>query len=72
MEEVLTGETQDTSAELERRAAELLVQLGRESSADPKFGIAPKELAATVVRTLEPSRNRNTPTTFGAGAYRLR
>ena len=30
----------------------MLVQLGREPSADPKFGIAPKELAATIVRTL--------------------
>jgi ATP-dependent exoDNAse (exonuclease V) beta subunit len=52
MEEVLTGETQDTTAELERRATELLSQLGREPSADPKFGIAPTELAATIVRTL--------------------
>jgi ATP-dependent exoDNAse (exonuclease V) beta subunit len=51
MEEVLTGETQDGAAELERRAAELLAQLGIEPSADPKFGIAPKELATTVVRT---------------------
>jgi hypothetical protein len=52
MEEVLTGETQDVAPELERRATELLAQLGREPSADPKFGIAPKELAATIVRTL--------------------
>jgi len=52
MEEVLTGETQDTAAELERRAAELLAQLGQEPSADPKLGIAPRELAATIVRTL--------------------
>ena len=36
----------------ERRATELLAQLGREPSADPKFGIAPKELAETIVRTL--------------------
>ena len=52
MEEVLTGETQDTAAELERRATELLIQLGREPSVDPKIGIAPKELAATIMRTL--------------------
>jgi exodeoxyribonuclease-5 len=52
MEEVLTGETQDTPAELERRAAELLAQLGREPSADPKSGISPREVAATVTRTL--------------------
>jgi ATP-dependent exoDNAse (exonuclease V) beta subunit len=52
MEEVLIGETQDTDSQLERRSAELLEQLGLEASADPKFGISPKELAATVVRTL--------------------
>jgi len=52
MEEVLTGETQDTVAELESRAAELLVQLAREPASDPKLGIAPKELASTIVRTL--------------------
>jgi len=52
MEEVLTGETRDTVGELERRATELLAQLGHAPSADPKIGISPKELAATVVRTL--------------------
>ncbi|HUS96192.1 MAG TPA: 3'-5' exonuclease, partial [Hyphomicrobiaceae bacterium] len=52
MEEVLTGETQDIAAELERRATELLIQLGQEPSVDPKIGIAPNELAATVIRTL--------------------
>lgn len=52
MEEVLTGETRDTSAELERRVTELMAQLGQEPSVDPKVGIAPKELAATIVRTL--------------------
>jgi exodeoxyribonuclease-5 len=52
MEEVLTGETQDAAADLERRATELLGQLGRDPSADPKSGIAPKELASTIVRTL--------------------
>ena len=53
MEEVLTGEVQDSLSELERRATELMVQLAREPSTDPKFGIAPKELAATIVRTLK-------------------
>jgi hypothetical protein len=52
IEEVLTGETQDGAGELERRATELLAQLGLEPSADPIVGIAPKELAATMERTL--------------------
>ncbi|MFK4511804.1 UvrD-helicase domain-containing protein [Bradyrhizobium daqingense] len=52
MEEVLTGETPDTPQELERRAIELLLQLGLEASGDPSAGISPTELASTVVRTL--------------------
>lgn len=52
MEEVLTGETQDTTIELERRATELLAQLGREPSSDPKIDTSPTELASTVTRTL--------------------
>jgi len=52
MEEVLSGETQDAVGELERRATELLAQLGKAPSDNPKFGIAPKELASTIVRTL--------------------
>jgi exodeoxyribonuclease-5 len=52
IEEVLTGETQDSANQLESRATELLLQLGREPSSDPKLGISPKELAATIVRTL--------------------
>jgi ATP-dependent exoDNAse (exonuclease V) beta subunit len=52
MEEVLTGETQDSILHLERRATELLTQLGREVSSDPKLGISPTELAATIARTL--------------------
>ena len=52
MEEVLTGETIDTAAELERRAAELLSQLGIIATADPSSGISPAELAATIMRTL--------------------
>jgi ATP-dependent exoDNAse (exonuclease V) beta subunit len=52
MEEVLTGETQDDDDGLERRATELLAQLGHATSADPRLGITPKELAATILRTL--------------------
>jgi len=50
MEEVLSSETADTSVALERRASELLEQLGIKPAADPKTGISPTELAATVVR----------------------
>ena len=39
MEKVLTGETQDSILDLERRATELLTQLGREASSDPNSGI---------------------------------
>ena len=53
MEEVLLGETNDGAAYLERRARELLAQLGIEPTDDPKSGISPAELAATVVRTLD-------------------
>jgi ATP-dependent exoDNAse (exonuclease V) beta subunit len=53
MEEVLFGETNDGVAYLERRARELLAQLDLEPTDDPKSGISPVELAATVVRTLD-------------------
>lgn len=52
MEEVLTGETKDAASELERRAMELLAQLGKQASADPTIGISPNELAATIMRTI--------------------
>jgi ATP-dependent exoDNAse (exonuclease V) beta subunit len=52
MEEVLLGETNDGAEYLERRARELLAQLG-EPTVDPKSGISPVELAATVARTLD-------------------
>lgn len=52
IEEVLTGETCDTKTDLETRAAELVRQVGQEPAADPKVGISPVELAATVLRTL--------------------
>jgi hypothetical protein len=50
IEEVLTGET--PVAELPQRSAELIAQLGFEPKRDPKDGISPAELAATVERTL--------------------
>jgi ATP-dependent exoDNAse (exonuclease V) beta subunit len=52
MEEVLLGETADDTTELEKRAGELLVQLGIEPAADPKIGLSPIELAAAITRTL--------------------
>jgi len=52
MEEVLTGETPDDHDGLLARAAELLLQLGIEPVSDPSRGIAPPELATTVLRTL--------------------
>jgi ATP-dependent exoDNAse (exonuclease V) beta subunit len=52
MEEVLTGETQDAHLDLERRARELLMQLGETPAEDPKIGISPVELANTVLKTL--------------------
>jgi exodeoxyribonuclease-5 len=52
MEEVLTGETQDTIVDLKHRACELLTQLGETPAADPKASISPEEVAHTVLRTL--------------------
>ena len=52
MEEVLLGETNDGAPYLEQRSRELMAQLGIEPADDPKAGISPVELAATVVRTL--------------------
>ncbi|WP_035678816.1 UvrD-helicase domain-containing protein [Bradyrhizobium liaoningense] len=52
MEEVLTGEASDARTDLEKRAAELIRQMGHEPAADPKIGISAVELAATVLRTL--------------------
>jgi hypothetical protein len=53
MEEVLTGETQDTTPDLERRSRELLDQLGETATDDPTIGISPVELAGTVLKTLD-------------------
>ena len=52
MEEVLTGETPDDATAIVQRATVLLSQLGVAPSADPKLGIAPTELAETIMRTL--------------------
>jgi exodeoxyribonuclease-5 len=52
MEEVLTGETSDDGNSLVARATELLCQLEIEPILDQRRGIAPTELAETVLRTL--------------------
>ena len=52
IEELLTGELQGGVLEIERRGVELLGQLGIKPVDDPKTGIAPIEIAGTVVRTL--------------------
>lgn len=50
IEELLNGELQ--APEIERRALELLRQLGVEPAADPKSGLSPAELAGIVMCTL--------------------
>jgi len=52
MEEVLTGETRDATAELRERAGRLVRSLGRVPVDDPKDGLSPMELAECVTRTL--------------------
>jgi ATP-dependent exoDNAse (exonuclease V) beta subunit len=52
LEEVLTGETADDQVSLDRRATELLSQIGVEPAPDPRHGIATVELAETVLRIL--------------------
>jgi ATP-dependent exoDNAse (exonuclease V) beta subunit len=52
MEEVLTGETEETAAALAERAAQLIRALGRSPVADPATGLSAEELAGCVVRTL--------------------
>jgi exodeoxyribonuclease-5 len=52
MEEILTGETKDDLEPLTNRATELLSHLTIKPSTDPSVGIAPRELAETIVRTL--------------------
>jgi len=53
MEEVFSGETSAAPADLQRRATELLGQLGVEPKDDPQAGISPAELAATVEGTFK-------------------
>jgi exodeoxyribonuclease-5 len=52
LEEVLTGETAEQAEALEMRARTLLVQLGTTEAARPEEGPNPREMAATVLRTL--------------------
>ena len=52
IEEVLTGETAETSAGLIARAESLIRALGRPIADDPALGLAPAELASCVVRAL--------------------
>jgi len=75
MEEVLTGETEDTAPSLERRSRELLDQLGGIAAEDPSVGISPVELAGTVVKTLDlpeiaALRSRLVPEIAVFGSYR--
>ncbi|MEW9305471.1 UvrD-helicase domain-containing protein [Labrys neptuniae] len=52
MEEVLTGETQESEATLVERAADLIRALSRSPVADPATGLSAQELASCVARTL--------------------
>jgi ATP-dependent exoDNAse (exonuclease V) beta subunit len=52
MEELLTGELHYSVSEVERRALELLGQLGIKPADNPMAGISPAEVAGTVERTL--------------------
>ena len=52
IEEVLTGETEETIPDLLARAETLIRALGRPVADDPALGLAPFELASCVVRAL--------------------
>jgi ATP-dependent exoDNAse (exonuclease V) beta subunit len=52
IEEILSGETEDTLEQLKIRAGDLLTQMGIEAAQDPQAGISLAELSATVMRTL--------------------
>ncbi|KAA0078154.1 UvrD-helicase domain-containing protein [Tardiphaga sp. P9-11] len=52
LEEILMGETQETSEEIEVRAEELLKQIGTEVAQGAQGAISPAELSATVLRAL--------------------
>jgi exodeoxyribonuclease-5 len=53
LEEVLTGETPDSPAALNERAATLIHALGKSTVEDPMTGLSPVEIAGCVVRTLQ-------------------
>lgn len=52
LEEVLTGETDETAAALRERAGELIQTLGRPIEVDPAQGLSALEMASCVERTL--------------------
>ena len=52
LEEVLTGETEETTTILDARAETLIRSLGRPVTDDPALGLVPAELAGCVVRAL--------------------
>lgn len=51
MEEVLTGEIDETEAAIAERAAQLIHALGKSPVADPAKGLSTQELTGSVVRT---------------------
>ena len=51
-EEALNGETDDATAALTSRAADLIAELGEPPSDDPAKGLSPTEIAACVSKTL--------------------
>lgn len=53
IEEVLTGETEETMPALTARAGVLVQAMGRPVANDPALGLAPAELAGCVVRVFE-------------------
>jgi len=53
IEEILTGETEETISALTARAGVLIRALGRPIADDPALGLAPVELANCVVRVFE-------------------
>ena len=52
IEELLSGELQGGTPEIEWRTLELLNQFGIKPVDDPKVGISPAEIAGTVIRTM--------------------
>ncbi len=52
IEEVLTGETEETTPALNARAEILILALGRSIANDPALGLVPAELAGCVARAL--------------------